>query len=68
MSDIFISYSRLDKDFVGNLRDALAGQQQDVWIDWESIPPSQVTLPPKVEVSACPKRAARRQPVGNAEH
>ncbi len=41
MSDVFISYSRLDKDFVGNLRDALTNQQQEVWIDWESIPPSQ---------------------------
>ena len=41
MSDVFISYSRLDRDFVGRLREALAAQDQDVWIDWESIPPSQ---------------------------
>ncbi len=41
MSDVFISYSRLDKDFVGQLRDALADAGQDIWIDWESIPPSQ---------------------------
>jgi tetratricopeptide (TPR) repeat protein len=41
MSDVFISYSRLDKDFVGQLRDALTQQDQDVWIDWEDIPPSQ---------------------------
>jgi WD40 repeat protein len=41
VSDVFISYSRLDKDFVGKLRDGLAEQEQDVWIDWESIPPSQ---------------------------
>ncbi|MBK9746002.1 MAG: SUMF1/EgtB/PvdO family nonheme iron enzyme [Chloroflexi bacterium] len=41
MSDVFISYSRLDRDFVGKLREALADQKQDVWIDWESIPPSQ---------------------------
>lgn len=33
MSDVFISYSRLDKDFVGQLRNALAEQKQDVWID-----------------------------------
>ncbi|MBL8146329.1 MAG: TIR domain-containing protein [Anaerolineae bacterium] len=41
MSDVFISYSRLDKEFVGKLRDALEGKAQNVWIDWESIPPSQ---------------------------
>jgi hypothetical protein len=41
MSDVFISYSRLDKNFVGKLRDALVNQKQEVWIDWESIPPSQ---------------------------
>jgi tetratricopeptide (TPR) repeat protein len=41
MSDVFISYSRLDKDFVGQLRDALTQNEQDVWIDWEDIPPSQ---------------------------
>ena len=41
MSDVFISYSRLDKDFVGHLRDTLAEKGQEVWIDWESIPPSQ---------------------------
>ena len=40
MSDVFISYSRLDRDFVGRLREALAAQAQDVWIDWESIEPS----------------------------
>jgi len=41
MADVFISYSRLDKDFVGKLREALIAQAQEVWIDWESIPPSQ---------------------------
>jgi tetratricopeptide (TPR) repeat protein len=41
MTDVFISYSRLDREFVGKLRDALAAVRQDVWIDWESIPPSQ---------------------------
>lgn len=41
MSDVFISYSRLDRDFVGKLREALTDQKQEVWIDWESIPPSQ---------------------------
>lgn len=41
MSDVFISYSRLDADFVGRLRDALLTQNKEIWIDWESIPPSQ---------------------------
>jgi tetratricopeptide (TPR) repeat protein len=41
MSDVFISYSRLDKEFVSQLREALINQAQDVWIDWEDIPPSQ---------------------------
>lgn len=40
MSDVFISYSRLDVDFVRQLRDALAKEGQEVWIDWESIPES----------------------------
>ncbi|MDX2077702.1 MAG: toll/interleukin-1 receptor domain-containing protein [bacterium] len=41
MSDVFISYSRLDADFVGHLRESLIAQNQEVWIDWEAIPPSQ---------------------------
>ena len=40
MSDVFISYSRKDKDFVRQLHDALAARQQDVWVDWEDIPPT----------------------------
>ncbi len=40
MSDVFISYSRLDRDFVGQLRESLADHGQEVWIDWESIPES----------------------------
>lgn len=41
MADVFISYSRLDKEFVGQLREFLIAKDQEVWIDWESIPPSQ---------------------------
>lgn len=41
MSDVFISYSRLDREFVGKLREALLANEQEVWIDWEAIPPSQ---------------------------
>jgi hypothetical protein len=38
MSDIFISYSRKDQDFVRRLHDALAQAGRDVWVDWEDIP------------------------------
>lgn len=41
MSDVFISYSRLDDSFAGQLREAMVAQQQTVWIDWASIPASQ---------------------------
>ncbi len=38
MTDVFISYSRKDKDFVHQLNDALAAQQRNTWVDWEDIP------------------------------
>jgi hypothetical protein len=38
MSDIFISYSRRDQPFVRTLHARLAGDQRDVWVDWEDIP------------------------------
>ena len=38
MSDVFISYSRKDKEFVQELHAALARQNRDVWVDWEDIP------------------------------
>jgi hypothetical protein len=41
VSDVFVSYSRLDREFVSQLREGLIRQGQDVWIDWEAIPPSQ---------------------------
>jgi WD40 repeat protein len=40
MSDVFISYSRRDKDFVKRLQAALAAGKRDVWVDWEDIPPT----------------------------
>ena len=40
MGDVFISYSRRDKDFVVRLHDALKRAGRDVWVDWEGIPPS----------------------------
>lgn len=38
MTDLFLSYSRKDKEFVRTLHDALEENGRDVWIDWENIP------------------------------
>ncbi len=38
MTDVFISYSRKDKDFVRRLHDALKAANRDIWVDWEDIP------------------------------
>ncbi|MBC6934894.1 MAG: toll/interleukin-1 receptor domain-containing protein [Chloroflexi bacterium] len=38
MSDVFVSYSRVDKDFVRRLVIALADRDYDVWVDFEDIP------------------------------
>lgn len=38
MSDVFISYSRKDAEFVRRLYDALKIAGRDVWVDWEDIP------------------------------
>jgi WD40 repeat protein len=38
MPDVFISYSRKDKEFVRRLHDALKASKRDIWIDWEDIP------------------------------
>ncbi|MBD2464547.1 TIR domain-containing protein [Oscillatoria sp. FACHB-1407] len=38
MSDVFISYSRKDKDFVKVLHQALTASQYNAWVDWEDIP------------------------------
>ncbi|MCG8366011.1 MAG: toll/interleukin-1 receptor domain-containing protein [Pseudanabaenales cyanobacterium] len=40
MADIFISYSRRDKDFVETLYKALSRSKYDTWVDWEDIEPS----------------------------
>jgi WD40 repeat protein len=37
MSDVFISYSRKDKQFVEKMYDALTFRGRETWIDWESI-------------------------------
>ena len=38
--DVFISYSRRDKEFVERLTQGLASRGKDVWVDWEDIPAS----------------------------
>lgn len=38
MTDIMISYSRRDGEFVKRLHDSLAEQGRDIWVDWEDIP------------------------------
>lgn len=38
MTDVFISYSRKDKDFVRQLHDRLSAAQREAWVDWEGIP------------------------------
>jgi WD40 repeat protein len=39
-SDVFISYSRADRDFVGRLSEAMAARGRSLWVDWEGIPPT----------------------------
>ncbi len=38
MTDLFLSYSRRDKEFAEKLHAALATQGRDIWVDWEDIP------------------------------
>ena len=40
LADVFISYSRRDKEFVARLAEALVAREKDVWVDWEDIPPT----------------------------
>ncbi|MEO8311232.1 MAG: TIR domain-containing protein [Caldimonas sp.] len=40
MADVFISYSRKDKEFVGRLHAELVARQRDDWVDLDDIPPS----------------------------
>ena len=37
--DVFISYSRKDKEFVRRLDDELKRRDREAWVDWEGIPP-----------------------------
>jgi hypothetical protein len=38
MSDVFISYSRKDKEFVKTLHVALNANRCETWVDWQDIP------------------------------
>lgn len=38
MTDVFISYSRTDGEFVRQLNNALKRRGHDTWVDWEDIP------------------------------
>ena len=41
MPDLFISYSRKDKDFVRRLDESLKSRGRDAWVDWEDIRPTE---------------------------
>ncbi|MGB7341078.1 MAG: TIR domain-containing protein [Phototrophicaceae bacterium] len=41
-SDVFVSYRRIDVDFVKQVVDALQAKNKEVWVDWEDIPPGSV--------------------------
>lgn len=41
MTDLFISYSRKDKDFVRRLDESLKGRGREAWVDWEDIRPTE---------------------------
>src|SRR4029453_19114338 len=40
MAKLFVSYSRKDSATAHKLIEAFKSIQQDVWVDWESIPPA----------------------------
>ncbi|HEY5777813.1 MAG TPA: TIR domain-containing protein [Terrimicrobiaceae bacterium] len=41
MADVFISYSRKDKEFVQQLDEALKRRGREAWVDWEGIRPTE---------------------------
>ncbi len=41
-SDVFVSYRRLDVEFVKRLVEDLQKEGKEVWVDWEDIPPGVV--------------------------
>jgi len=41
MADVFISYSRKDKDFVRRLDESLKSRGREAWVHWEDIRPTE---------------------------
>jgi WD40 repeat protein len=41
MADVFISYSRKDKDFLHRLDESLKSRGREAWVDWEGIRPTE---------------------------
>lgn len=41
VADVFISYSRKDKEFVQRLHAALLAQKRETWVDWQDILPTE---------------------------
>ncbi len=39
--EVFISYSRKDKEFVRRLYEALKRRDHEAWVDWEDIRPTE---------------------------
>src|SRR6516165_3140460 len=39
--EVFISYSRKDKDFVRRLDESLQSRGREAWVDWEDIRPTE---------------------------
>src|SRR4029453_15253917 len=39
--EVFISYSRKDKEFVRRLHEALNRRDREAWVDWEAIRPTE---------------------------
>ncbi|MCB1738937.1 MAG: TIR domain-containing protein [Gammaproteobacteria bacterium] len=40
MGHLFISYARVDGEFVARLHDALSAAGREIWVDWDGIPPT----------------------------
>ncbi|MGJ7512016.1 toll/interleukin-1 receptor domain-containing protein [Variovorax sp. GT1P44] len=40
LADVFVSYSRKDKDFALRLTSALLDRKREAWVDWEGIAPT----------------------------
>nr|WP_277882131.1 CHASE2 domain-containing protein [Oculatella sp. FACHB-28] len=41
VTDVFISYSRRDKEFVQQLHTSLLAHKRDTWVDWQDILPTE---------------------------